>query len=190
VLRHMVDRLNRAWRLTIIRRWRYRAHHSAHLLQLQRHAHQRRLVRVGAKVLLHWGNAVHKEQHGKQLTDKARAVQTLMSVVATLDRDMKLLQSTAMHRISASSAKLQLLNTFCFQLQGRVRLLQLSDASHLSAAHALREDVVALETKLGYEVRKRQQLERQNKEMAATCSEFDLMSEEIQVLPIGRPATA
>lgn len=182
VLRHMIDRLNRAWRVTIIRRWRYRAHHSAHLLQLQLHAHQRRLVGVGSKVLVHWSNAVHKEQHGKHLTDKAKAVQTLMSVVATLDRDMKLLQSTAMHRISASSAKLQLLNTFCFQLQGRVRLLQLSDASHLSAADALREDVVALETKLGYEVRKRQQLERQNKEMAATCSEFDMMSEEIQVL--------
>lgn len=181
VLRHMIDRLNRAWRVTIIRRWRYRAHHSAHLLQLQLHAHQRRLVGVGSKVLVHWSNVVHKEQHGKHLTDKAKAVQTLMSVVATLDRDMKLLQSTAMHRISASSAKLQLLNTFCFQLQGRVRLLQLSDASHLSAADALREDVVALETKLGYEVRKRQQLERQNKEMAATCSEFDMMSEEIQV---------
>lgn len=181
VLRHMIDRLNRSWRLTIIRRWRSRAHHSAHLLQLQLHAHQRRLVRVGSKVLVHWSNAVHKEQHGKHLTDKARAVQTLMSVVATLDRDMKLLQSTAMHRISASSAKLQLLNTFCFQLQGRVRLLQLSDASHMSTADALREDVVALETKLGYEVRKRQQLERQNKEMAATCSEFDMLSEEIQV---------
>ena len=181
VLRHMIDRLNRAWRVTIIRRWRYRAHLSAHLLQLQLHAHQRRLVRVGSKVLVHWSNVVHKEQHGKHLTDKARAVQTLMSVVATLDRDMKLLQSTAMHRISASSAKLQLLNTFCFQLQGRVRLLKLSDSSHLSAADALREEVVALETKLGYEVRKRQQLERQNKEMAATCSEFDLLSEEIQV---------
>jgi hypothetical protein len=181
VLRHMIDRLNRAWRLTIIRRWRNRAHHSAHLLQLQLHAHQRRLVRVGSKVIVHWSNTVHKEQHGKHLTDKARAVQTLMSVVATLDRDMKLLQSTAMHRISASSAKLQLLNTFCFQLQGRVRFLQLSDASHMSTADALREEVVALETKLGYEVRKRQQLERQNKEMAATCSEFDMLSEEIQV---------
>lgn len=182
VLRHMIDRLNRAWHLMIIRRWRYRAHHSAHLLQLQLHSHQRRLVRVGSKVLVNWSNVVHKEQHGKHLTDKARAVQTLMSVVATLDRDMKLLQSTAMHRISASSAKLQLLNTFCSQLQGRVRLLQLSDSSHMSAADALREEVVALETKLGYEVRKRQQLERQNKEMAATCAEFDMVSEEIQVL--------
>jgi hypothetical protein len=181
VLRHMIDRLNRAWHMTIFKRWFHRSHHSAHLLQLQLRAHQRRLVRLGAKVLVHWSNAVHRDQHGKHLTDKARAVQTLMSVVATLERDMKLLQSTAMHRISASSAKLQLLNTFCFQLQGRIRLLQLSDSSHLSAADALRQDVVELETKLGYEMRKRQHLERQNKEMAATCSEFDLLSEEIRV---------